>query len=138
MIMAASCIYLFTHNLHDYGYLLIVIAAVCILIPVAGIEVNNEVLVIKKYYLFTLLCKTTRFYKKGDILLQLFEIDLMDAGDEAAESGLLGLLFLSMPYKASIKKIIITAQVAKNKELKATVTLENTEYKLLRNFIGSK
>jgi len=134
IVMILTCAYLFTHDLYDYGYLIIMVAVTTALVPLAGIEVNNNVLVIKKYYLFALLCKTKRFYKTDNPQLQLFEIELMDAGDEAGKTGLLSLFLFTMPYKATIEKVTITKQTTEGKEVEVTIRLESTEYRLLQNF----
>jgi len=130
--------YLFMYNLPDYGYLTIIIAVICSFIPVTGIEINKDALIIKKYYLFALLCKTRRFNKAGKIDLQPFEVELTDAGDEAAGDGWLSLFLLSMPYKTSLEKITITQQAADGKELSITIRPSNIEYKLLKAFINNK
>lgn len=136
--MAIACTYLFTYKLHDYGYLVVVIAVACSLIPVVGFEIIDEVVIVKQYYLFALVRKTTRFYKTGgELQIQPFEIELIDAGDEATGSGVLGLFLLSMPYKTAIRKITITQQTNNNKKIKATIRLENNEYKLLQAFASS-
>jgi hypothetical protein len=128
------CLYLFSHELGDYGFVLAFLLIICTVIPVTGLKIEEYSFTIRQYYCFGLLHRTWTFLKGDDISLQPFTLEVSDAGYLNTDTVWDFITAFYPTAKVTLKRFVIKSKDATGDLIQVKMKLSVEEQELIRRY----